>query len=73
MDAVIAVSKRSGGFLCDPLNLVNPHGVQVNDYLLAKDKQQAWTDLGFDGKYGVSILGRVRKQRRVHLFIKSCS
>ena len=41
MDVVIAVNKRSGGFLCDPLNLVNPHGVQVNDYLPAKDKQQA--------------------------------
>ena len=72
MDAVIAVSKRSAGFLCDPPNLVNPHGVQVNDYLPAKDKQQAWADLGYGGKYGVGILGRVRKQKGVHLFVESC-
>ncbi|MFQ3191741.1 MAG: mannosyltransferase, partial [Paraglaciecola sp.] len=72
MDAVIAVSKRSAGFLCDPPNLVSPHGVQVNDYLAAKDKQQAWADLGFGGKYGVGILGRVRKQKGVHLFVEAC-
>ena len=72
MDAVIAVSKRSAGFLCDPPDLVNPHGVQVNDYLPAKDKQQAWTELGFGGKYGIGILGRVRKQKGVHLFVEAC-
>lgn len=72
MDAVIAVSKRSAGFLCDPPNLVNPHGVQVNDYLPAKNKEQAWADLGFGGKYGVGILGRVRKQKGVHLFVNAC-
>jgi mannosyltransferase len=63
MEAVIAVSKRSARFLCDPPNLVNLHGEQVNDYLPAKDKQQAWTNSGFGGKYGVGILGRVRKQK----------
>jgi glycosyltransferase involved in cell wall biosynthesis len=72
MDAVIAVSKRSAGFLCDPPNLVNPHGVQVNDYVPAKDKQQAWADLGYGGKYGIGILGRVRKQKGVHLFVEAC-
>jgi glycosyltransferase involved in cell wall biosynthesis len=72
MDAVIAISKRSAGFLYDVPNLVNPHGVQVNDYLPAEDKQQAWADLGFGGKYGVGILGRVRKQKGVHLLVKAC-
>ena len=72
MDAVIAVSKRSAGFLCDPPNLVNPHGVQTKDYLPAENKQQAWADLGFGGKYGVGILGRVRKQKGVHLLVESC-
>jgi glycosyltransferase involved in cell wall biosynthesis len=72
MDAVIAVSNRSAGFLCDPPNLVSPHGVQVNNYLPAKDKPQAWADLGFGGKYGVGILGRVRKQKGVHLMVEAC-
>jgi glycosyltransferase involved in cell wall biosynthesis len=72
MDAVIAVSKRSAGFLCCPPDLINPHGVQVNDYLPAKDKQRAWADLGYGGKYGIGILGRVRKQKGVHLFVEAC-
>ncbi|WP_339725783.1 glycosyltransferase family 4 protein [uncultured Paraglaciecola sp.] len=72
MDAVIAVSKRSAGFLCDPPDLINPHGVQVNDYLPAKDKQQAWAELGYGGKYGIGILGRVRKQKGVHLLVNAC-
>ena len=72
MDAVIAVSNRSAKFLCDTPDLVNPHGVQVNNYFPAKDKQQAWADLGFGGKYGVGILGRVREQKGVHLFVKAC-
>jgi mannosyltransferase len=72
MDAVIAAIKRSTRFLCEPPNLINPHGVQVNNYLPAKNKQQAWADLGFGGKYGVGILGRVRKQKGVHLFVKAC-
>jgi mannosyltransferase len=40
MEAVIVVSKSSDEFLCDPPHLVNLHGVRVNDYLPAKDKQQ---------------------------------
>jgi glycosyltransferase involved in cell wall biosynthesis len=72
MDAVIAISKRSAGFLCDPPNLVNTHDVQVNYYLPAKNKQQAWADLSFGGKYGIGILGRVRKQKGVHLFVEAC-
>lgn len=72
MDAVIAVSKRSAGFLCDPPNLVNPHGIQVDDFLPAEDKQKAWAKLGYGGKYGIGILGRVRKQKGVHLFVESC-
>lgn len=72
MDAVIAVSKRSAGFLCDPPNLLSPHGVQVDDYVPANDKIQAWSDLGFGGKYGIGILGRVRKQKGVHLFVEAC-
>jgi hypothetical protein len=64
-------SKRSAGFLCDPPDLVNPHGVQVNDYLPTKDKQQAWTDLDFGGKYGVGILGHVRKQKRGTYLLRS--
>ncbi len=72
MDAVIAVSKRSAGFLHTPADMINPHGVQIDNYQPAADKQAAWQALGFGGKYGIGILGRVRKQKGVHLFVEAC-
>ena len=72
MDGVIAVSNRSASYLADPPAMINPHGVQINDYVPATDKLQAWQALGFGGKYGIGILGRVRKQKGVHLFVEGC-
>jgi glycosyltransferase involved in cell wall biosynthesis len=72
MDGVIAVSKRSATYIASDVDMVNPHGVQIDEYVPAKDKLQAWRDLGFGGKYGIGILGRVRKQKGVHLFVQGC-
>lgn len=72
MDGVIAVSNRSASFLVDAPAMVNPHGIQMNDYVPALDKLKAWQNLGFGGKYGIGILGRVRKQKGVHLFVEGC-
>ena len=72
MDAVLAMSRRSATFLSDPPTFVSPHGVQVNNYQPAVDKAQAWAALGYGGKQGIGILGRVRKQKGVHLFVQAC-
>lgn len=72
MDGVVAVSKRSATYISSHVDLVNPHGVQIDKYVPAKDKLQTWQDLCFGGKYGIGILGRVRKQKGVHLFVQGC-
>lgn len=72
MDAVIAVSNRSASYLADRPDMINLHGIQSRDYVPASNKQQAWEELGFGGKYGIGILGRVRKQKGVHLFVEAC-
>lgn len=72
MDGVIAVSKRSASFLADPPAMINPHGIQIDQYVPAQDKVSAWQELGYGGKYGIAILGRVRKQKGVHLFVEGC-
>ncbi|MFT2089388.1 glycosyltransferase family 4 protein [Paraglaciecola sp. 2405UD69-4] len=72
MDAVLAMSKRSATFLSDPPTMISPHGVQINDYQAAADKEKAWQALGYGGKVGIGILGRVRKQKGVHLFVQAC-
>ncbi|MFT4993574.1 MAG: mannosyltransferase [Paraglaciecola sp.] len=72
MDAVIAISHSSAKYLVDPPDMLNPHGIQTQDYVPAVSKEVAWQALGFPGKYGIAILGRVRKQKGVHLFVESC-
>ena len=72
MDGVIAVSNRSASYLAEPPAMINPHGVQIENYSPAPDKVKAWQALGYGGKYGIGILGRVRKQKGVHLFVQGC-
>tara|TARA_B100000809_G_scaffold77626_1_gene75484 strand:- start:126 stop:1220 length:1095 start_codon:yes stop_codon:yes gene_type:complete len=78
MDAVIAMCKASATYLDNPPSAVIYHGVNTNAYKASKDKQQAWQSLDLlpntlaKGKHGIAILGRVRKQKGVHLFVQSC-
>ncbi|ALO35768.1 glycosyl transferase family 1 [Colwellia sp. MT41] len=78
MDAVIAMCKASASYLEKPPSAVIYHGVNTSAYVASKDKQQAWQTLNLlapnqtKGKRGIAILGRVRKQKGVHLFVQSC-
>ncbi len=78
MDAVIAVCNASATYLENPPNMIIYHGVNTNTYKASEDKQKAWQALNLlspsqsKGKYGIAILGRVRKQKGTHLFVQSC-
>ncbi|PKG83827.1 glycosyl transferase family 1 [Colwellia sp. 75C3] len=78
MDAVIAMCNASASYLENPPSAVIYHGVNTSAYKANKDKQQAWQALDLlpptqqKGKHGIAILGRVRKQKGVHLFVQSC-
>ncbi len=78
MDAVIAMCNASASYLEKPPSTVIYHGVNTAAYQTSKDKQQAWQALDLltatqpKGKHGIAILGRVRKQKGVHLFVESC-
>lgn len=72
MNAVVAMSRRSAAYLADPPDLINLHGVEMHEYVPAPDKIRAWQELDFGGKYGIGILGRVRRQKGVHLFVGAC-
>ena len=78
MDAVIAMSKASASYLENPPSTVIYHGVNTKTYTSSEDKELAWQSLDLlppnqsKGKLGIAILGRVRKQKGVHLFVQSC-
>ncbi len=78
MDAVLAMCKASASYLVRPADAIIYHGVKTDLYHPVEDKNKAWQALKLlpenssKGRYGIAILGRVRKQKGVHLFVESC-
>ena len=84
MDAVLAMCKASASYLARKTDAIIYHGIKVDGYVPPEirvppqSKEQAWKSLDlFDNidpkaKHGIAILGRVRKQKGVHLFVESC-
>ena len=78
MDAVVAMCKASASYLEKPPTTIIYHGINIDVFTPAKDKATTWQNIEFSGKpknvekYGIAILGRVRKQKGVHLFVDAC-
>ena len=78
MDAVLAMCNASASYLHRKPDAVIYHGVKTDVYLPPENKETAWQALNLlpqsvnKGKYGIAILGRVREQKGVHLFVRSC-
>ncbi len=78
MDAVLAMCKASASYLHRKPDAIIYHGVKTDVYTPPVDKLTAWKSLDLlpesveQGKRGIAILGRVRAQKGVHLFVRSC-
>lgn len=78
MDAVLAMCKASASYLHKEPDGIIYHGVKTDVYTPPENKEAAWQALNllpetlFKGKHGIAILGRVREQKGVHLFVRSC-
>ncbi len=78
MDAVLAMCKASASYLHRKPDAIIYHGVNTEVYTPPVDKAKVWQSLSIlpegveKGKRGIAILGRVRAQKGVHLFVKSC-
>lgn len=78
MDAVLAMCKASASYLHRKPDAIIYHGVKADIYTPAASKKEAWQALKLlpesvkKGQLGIAILGRVRAQKGVHLFVRSC-
>ncbi|MFU0506706.1 glycosyltransferase family 4 protein [Pseudaminobacter sp. NGMCC 1.201702] len=68
MDAVIATSARSGGFLQVPHTVVM-HGVDLDAFYPPKGSDDGFSASGLPGKYAVGCFGRIRHQKGTDLFV----
>ena len=71
MDGIISTCKAAASYLEEPPDTIIPHGVNTEMYHPAPCKIEAWKALGYPGKYGIGIFGRVRYQKGVDLFVKA--
>jgi mannosyltransferase len=66
MDAVIATSARSGGFLEVPHRVIR-HGVDLESFY--PRGEDAFSAAGLPGKYAIGCFGRIRHQKGTDLFV----
>ena len=71
MDGIIATSDRAARFIHKKADAIIPHGVDLDRYHPAQDKHDAWINLGFPGRFGIGIFGRVRPQKGIHLLVET--
>ena len=78
MDALLAMCNASASYLHRKPDAIIYHGVKTDVYVPPQDKVSAWQALDTfpttmkKGQYGIAILGRVRAQKGVHLFVRGC-
>ena len=68
MDAVIATSERSGGFLRRPYSVVM-HGVDCERFHPPAGPDDQFQATGLPGRYAVGCFGRIRPQKGTDLFV----
>jgi len=70
-DAIISTCSAAAAYIQGGPDIIIPHGVDLNTYQPAGNRHELWQELGFPGKYGIGIFGRVRKQKGVDLLIRA--
>jgi mannosyltransferase len=70
MDAVVATSAETANYIPVPAIIVS-HGVDTARYFPADDRSREWAGSGLPGRFGITILGRVRHQKGTDLFVEA--
>lgn len=72
MDAVISTCDAAANYLEHPPAKLIAHGIDATNYSPCVDRKQLISDLGLPGERLIGMFGRVREQKGVHLFVRSC-
>lgn len=68
MDAVVATTAKAAAFVPQVVGVI-PHGVDTERFTPAADRQAAWDRLGYGGRHGIGIVGRIRPEKGTDLFV----
>jgi len=68
-DAIISTGSAAASYIEGGADIIIPHGIDLTSFAPADDRLALWQELGFPGKYGIGIFGRVRHQKGIDLLI----
>jgi mannosyltransferase len=68
-DAVISTNNTAAAYIEGGVDIIIPHGIDLETYFPAANRDALWQELGFPGKYGIGIFGRVRQQKGIDLLV----
>ena len=70
MDAIIATSPEAASYV-DNVVATIPHGVDCDRFRPVEERTVAMKAFGIPGKYGISIVGRIRPEKGTDLFVEA--
>jgi len=70
-DGIITTSQAANAYIEGGADVIIPHGIDLSTYYPSDDRAALWKKLGYPGKYGIGIFGRVRHQKGVDLLIEA--
>lgn len=71
VDAVISTCTAAADYIQGGPDIIIPHGVDLDHYQPSSDRSVLWKKLGFPGKYGIGIFGRIRHQKGVDVLVEA--
>ncbi|SHI84509.1 mannosyltransferase [Rubritalea squalenifaciens DSM 18772] len=69
VDGIISTCSAAASYLERKPDIIVPHGIDESIYSPAAEKAKAWQELGYPGKYGIGIFGRVRHQKGIDVLV----
>jgi mannosyltransferase len=61
-DALVALTKQVAEVIALPSTVIS-HGIDLTRFQPPADRDEAWRKLGLGGRYGVGVIGRIRKEK----------
>lgn len=69
MDGLLSTCTAAASYMSTPPDRIIPHGINVERYHPAVDRDRLYSQLGLPCRYGIGIFGRVRHQKGVDLLV----
>ena len=72
MDGLITTCSAASSYLVERApDIIAPHGVDTSLYAPAISRELAWKQMGFPGRYGIGVFGRVRYTKGIDILVKA--